>query len=204
MTVNQERQTWKCWPCDIGGDVFSFVMRRDGVDFPAAIRSLAEQAGIEVPEFNSGRRTEPGSPDDRPTLFSAMELVSNAYFEQLASGTSRDCQLARDYLAERGITEESRKRYQIGFSPDSWDFAVNLLKDNGFSGEVAHAAGVASAKRSGDGFVDMFRGRLMFPIFDLQRRPVALGGRIIPVIAAISNPPKVVSAEREVGFLSLS
>ena len=184
MTVNQERQTWKCWPCDIGGDVFSFVMRRDGVDFPAAIRSLAEQAGIEVPEFNSGRRTEPGSPDDRPTLFSAMELVSNAYFEQLASGTSRDCQLARDYLAERGITEESRKRYQIGFSPDSWDFAVNLLKDNGFSGEVAHAAGVASAKRSGDGFVDMFRGRLMFPIFDLQRRPVALGGRIIPAIAA--------------------
>ena len=83
-------------------------MRRDGVDFPAAIRLLAEQAGIEVPEFNNGRRTEPGSPDDRPTLFSAMELVSNAYFEQLASGTSRDCQLARDYLAERGITKKPK------------------------------------------------------------------------------------------------
>ena len=183
MTVNQERQTWKCWPCDIGGDVFSFVMRRDGIDFPAAIRSLAEQAGIEVPEHSGGRRTEPGSPDDRPTLFSAMEVVANAYFAELESGTSSDAQLAREYLRDRGISEESRKRYQIGFAPDSWDFAVNLLKAKGFSGEVAHAAGIASAKRSGDGFVDMFRGRLMFPILDLQRRPVALGGRIIPEIA---------------------
>lgn len=183
MTVNQERQTWKCWPCDIGGDIFSFVMRRDGVDFPAAIRSLAEQAGIEVPELSGGKRTEPGSPDDRPTLFSAMEVVTSAYFTELESGTSPDAQLARDYLRQRGISEESRKRYQIGFAPDSWDFAVNLLKAKGFSSEVAHAAGVASAKRSGDGFVDMFRGRLMFPILDLQRRPVALGGRIIPEIA---------------------
>lgn len=183
MTVNQERQTWKCWPCDIGGDVFSFVMRRDGVDFPSAIRSLAEQAGIEVPEVGGGRRTEPGAPDDRPTLFSAMELVTKAYFDELESGSSRDAQLARDYMAERGISDESRQRYQIGFAPDSWDFAVELLKKNGFSGEVAHAAGIASAKRSGDGHVDMFRGRLMFPIFDLQRRPVALGGRIIPEIA---------------------
>jgi DNA primase len=183
MTVNQELQTWKCWPCDIGGDVFSFVMRRDGVDFPTAIRSLAEQAGIAVPELTGGRRTEPGSPDDRPTLFSAMELITKAYFDQLESGTSDDARLAREYLAERGISEESRRRYQIGFAPDSWDFAVNLLKEKGFSGEVAHAAGIASAKRSGDGFVDMFRGRLMFPILDLQRRPVALGGRIIPEIA---------------------
>lgn len=183
MTVNQERQTWKCWPCDIGGDVFSFVMRRDGIDFPTAIRSLAEQAGIELPEVNGGRKTEPGSPDDRPTLFAAMELITNAYFEQLESGTSQDAKLARDYLSERGISEESRNRYKIGFAPESWDFAVRLLEEKGFSGEVAHAAGIASAKRAGDGFVDMFRGRLMFPIFDLQRRPVALGGRIIPEIA---------------------
>ncbi|MCH1495270.1 MAG: CHC2 zinc finger domain-containing protein, partial [Rubripirellula sp.] len=105
MTVNQERQTWKCWPCDIGGDIFSFVMRRDGVDFPAAIRSLAEQAGIEVPELSGGKRTEPGSPDDRPTLFSAMEVVANAYFTELESGTSPDAQLARDYLRQRGISE---------------------------------------------------------------------------------------------------
>ncbi len=62
MTVNQERQTWKCWPCDIGGDVFSFVMRRDGVDFPAAIRTLAELAGIPVEEYRRWKKEPAGKP----------------------------------------------------------------------------------------------------------------------------------------------
>ena len=183
MTVNQERQTWKCWPCDIGGDVFSFVMRRDGVDFPAAIRTLAEVAGIPVEEYQRGKKTQPGSPDDKATLLSAMKLVSDAYFQMLDNGTGDDAKVARDYLAERGIDDENRKRFRIGFAPDSWSFAVDLLKQHNLSGEVAHAAGVASAKRSGGGYVDMFRGRLMFPIHDLQDRPIALGGRVIPAIA---------------------
>jgi DNA primase len=183
MTVNQERQTWKCWPCDIGGDVFSFVMRRDGVDFPVAIRTLAELAGIPVEEYSRGKKAEPGSPNDKETLLTAMKLVSDAYFEQLESGTSDDAKIARDYIVERGISDEMRKLFRIGFAPDSWDFAVNLLQANKFSGQVAQASGVASAKRSGNGFVDMFRGRLMFPIQDLQGRPIALGGRVIPAIA---------------------
>ncbi len=183
MTVNQERQTWKCWPCDIGGDVFSFVMRRDGVDFPTAIRSLAELAGIPVEEYRRGKKTTPGNPDDKPTLLAAIKLVSAAYFEELASGQSDDAKIARQYLAERGINDESRERFQIGFAPDSWSFAVDLLKKHNFSGEVAQAAGVASAKRSGNGFVDMFRGRLMFPIHDLQNQVISLGGRVIPAIA---------------------
>jgi DNA primase len=182
MTVNQERQTWKCWPCDIGGDVFSFVMRRDGVDFPAAIRTLAELAGIPVEEYQRGKKTEPGSPNDKATLLSAMKLVSDAYFEQLESGTSDDAKIARDYLVERGISEDSRHRFRIGFAPDAWSFAVDLCQKHNLSGEVAHAAGVAS-KRTGGGYVDMFRGRLMFPIHDLQNRAIALGGRVIPAIA---------------------
>lgn len=183
MTVNQERQTWKCWPCDIGGDVFSFVMRRDGVEFPAAIRTLAELAGIPVEEYSGGKKAQPGSPNDKETLLSAMKLVSDAYYELLENGKTDDAKIARDYIAQRGISEESRKRFRIGFAPDSWDFAVNLLQRHQLSGQVAQASGVASAKVSGDGFVDMFRGRLMFPINDLQGRPIALGGRVLPAIA---------------------
>ena len=182
MTINQERQTWKCWPCDIGGDVFSFVMKRDGTDFPTAIRTLAELAGIPVEEYTRGKKTQPGSPDDRATLLSAIKLASDSYFEHLQSNEP-DARIARDYLAARGISDESRKHFRIGFSPDSWSYAVDLLKSQQFSGEVAHACGVASPKRSGDGYVDMFRGRLMFPIQDLQGRPIALGGRVIPAIA---------------------
>ena len=183
MTVNQERQTWKCWPCDIGGDVFSFIMRRDGVDFPTALRALAEQAGIQVEDYRRGKKTTPGSPDDKETLFSAMKIVADEYFQILESGTSDDAKIAREYLSSRGVDDENRKRFRIGFAPDQWSFAVDLLAKKGFSGEVAQAAGVASAKRSGDGHVDMFRGRLMFPIHDLQDRAIALGGRVIPEIA---------------------
>ncbi|TWU46233.1 DNA primase [Rubripirellula tenax] len=184
MTVNQERQTWKCWPCDIGGDVFSFVMRRDGVDFPAAIRTLAELAGIPIEQYTRGKKTQPGAPDDRETLFAAMKLVCDEYFEILESGQTDDAKIARDYLAERGIDDENRNRFRVGFAPDSWSYAVDLLKKNKFSGEVAQAAGIASARQSGDGEVDMFRGRLMFPIHDLQNRPISMGGRLIPGIAA--------------------
>ncbi len=182
MTINQERQTWKCWPCDIGGDVFSFVMKRDGTDFPTAIRTLAELAGIPVEEYTRGKKTQPGSPEDKATLLSAIKLTSDSYFDYLQSN-ELDAKIARNYLESRGINDESRKHFRIGFSPDSWSYAVDLLKRHQFSGEVAHACGVASPKRSGDGYVDMFRGRLMFPIQDLQSRPIALGGRVIPAIA---------------------
>lgn len=182
LTVNQERQIWKCWVCDIGGDIFSFVMRRDGVDFPTALRTLAEQAGIPVEERGRGKKIKPGSPDDKATLLEAMRLVSDAYFKLLESGESDDAKLAREYLAERGISEESRRRFRIGFAPDEWSYAVDLLRQSHVSGEVAEAAGLALARRSG-GHYDRFRGRLIFPIHDLQDRPLSLGGRLIPAIS---------------------
>ena len=182
LTVNRQRQTWKCWPCDIGGDVFSFVMRRDGIDFPAALRMLAEQAGIQIEEYR-GKKTQAGSPDDKATLLSAMKIVSDAYFQQLANPETEDAQLAREYLTARGIDEENRERFQIGFAPDQWSYAIDLLRSQGINREVAVAAGVATPKKSGNGAVDMFRGRLMFPIHDLQGRPISMGGRVIPTIA---------------------
>ncbi|EKK00989.1 DNA primase [Rhodopirellula baltica SH28] len=183
MTVNQERQSWKCWVCDIGGDIFSFVMQREGVDFPTALRSLAERAGIEIPEFNRGPKTQPGSPDDKATLMKAVDLICRAYFDELASGKSDDAKLARDYLASRGIDDSNRELFKIGFAPDSWDFAVNLLKRNKFSEAVAQAAGVAIGRDGKSGCYDRFRGRLMFPIDNAQGQAISLGGRIIPAIA---------------------
>ncbi len=187
MTVNQERQTWKCWVCDVGGDIFSFVMQRDGIDFPTALRQLAEQAGIPIEEVRRGKPVQPGSPEDKTTLFAALKLVSDAYVNELAHGTSADCQIAREYLAARGINDENRERFQIGYSPDSWSFAVDLLKKNSLSAEVAEAAGVAIDKQTGRGHYDRFRGRLMFPIQDLQNRVISLGGRVIPKIAERSG-----------------
>nr|WP_286178097.1 DNA primase [Rhodopirellula sp. JC639] len=181
LTVNQERQTWKCWVCNIGGDVFSYVMRRDGVDFVTALRTLAEQAGI---EFQAGPKVEPGSKNDKTTLLAAVKLICDAYFDQLDSPQSDDAKIARDYLASRGIDDQHRQLFRIGFAPDSWDFATGLLKRETFRPEIAAAAGVALNRRGGNGSYDLFRGRLMFPIHDMQNRPISMGGRVIPEIAA--------------------
>ena len=183
MTVNAERGSWKCWVCDIGGDVFSYVMRRDGVDFPTALHQLAEAAGIEVDQYRSGPKTNPGDPDDRETLLSALENITAAYQTNLANPADEDSKIAAEYLADRGINNEMRDRFRIGFAPDAWTWAVDRLAGDDVKGAVAHAAGLASERKSGDGYVDMFRGRLMFPILDLQNRPIAMGGRVIPAIA---------------------
>ncbi|TWU65793.1 DNA primase [Crateriforma conspicua] len=183
LTINPERQSWKCWVCDIGGDVFSYVMQRDGVDFPTALRTLAEQAGIAMEEFRRGKKTKPGDPDDRATLFDAIAAVADAYYKHLEHGKGDQVDLARQYLDQRGISDESRRRFRIGFAPDQWSFAIDHLQQKNFSGAVAEAAGVAIARGSGNGHYDRFRGRLIFPIHDLQDRPISMGGRIIPAIA---------------------
>ncbi len=179
MQVNPQRQTWKCWVCDIGGDVFSYVMRRDGVDFVDALKILAERAGIEFRPAG-GKKIVAGSPEDKATLLSAMKFAATAYFEYLESDPGDEARRARDYLAQRGIDDASRQRFQIGYAPAGWSWLLDEARRGGHSGEVLQAAGLAAARQSGGGFYDLFRGRVMFPIFDLQDRPISLGGRILP------------------------
>lgn len=184
MTVNPERQIWKCWVCDIGGDIFSFVMRREGVEFPTALKILADQAGIPYEPDAGRRKAEPGSPDDKAALLRAVKLVADEYFRILESGDDAESAVARDYLRSRGIDDDSRRRFRIGFAPGGWSFAVDLLRRHQIRGEVGEAAGLILPRSGGSGFYDRFRGRLMFPIHDLQDRPVSLGGRLIPELAA--------------------
>ena len=186
MTVNPERQIWKCWVCDIGGDLYNFVMRREGVDFPTALKMLAEQAGIPYEPAGSKRRSEPGTPSDKATLLSAVRLVADAYFELLETGSDEESKIAREYMRSRGIDDESRRRFRIGFAPEGWSFAADLLRKHRLRGEVGEAAGLVLPRRGG-GHYDRFRGRLMFPIHDLQNRPISLGGRVIPEIATRSG-----------------
>ncbi len=179
LQVNPQRQTWKCWVCDIGGDAFSYVMRRDGVDFVDALKSLAEKAGIDYRPAG-GTKITPGSPEDKSTLLEAMKFAAAAYYEFLENDSSEATQRARQYLAERGINQESRERFQIGLAPAEWSWLLDEARRAGHSPEVLRAAGLAVARQGGSGFYDLFRGRLMFPIIDLQDRPISMGGRVIP------------------------
>lgn len=179
LQVNPQRQTWKCWVCNIGGDVFSYVMQRDGVDFGEALKTLAEKAGIELQSSNR-KKASPGSPDDKSALQAALQFAVNAYYEFLQSDSSAEAAMARDYLASRGIDDASRERYLIGYGPAHWSWLIDRASAAGHRADVLKAAGLASQRSSGSGFYDFFRGRLMFPIHDLQGRPISLGGRFIP------------------------
>ena len=189
LNINPVRQTWKCWVCDVGGDVFSFVMQRDGIDFGEALRFLAETAGIPIEQYRRTPAAKPGSPEDRETLFKALETITADYAGRLQNPRDGDSKIAAEYLRERGIDDENREKFRIGFAPDRWTEAVERLAADGIGGAVAAAAGVASPRKSGDGYVDMFRGRLMFPITDLQNRVISMGGRVIPQIAQRHDDP---------------
>lgn len=192
LQVNPQRQTWKCWVCDIGGDIFSFVMRRDGVDFGSALRLLADKAGIEY-RTASGKKAAPGSPEDKATLLAAMKFAATAYVEYLENDRSPETLRARQYLDERGISPESRQLFQIGLAPSGWSWLLDEARRAGISAEVLQAAGLAVARQGGNGFYDLFRGRLMFPIIDLQDRPISLGGRIIPGTESASSGAKYIN-----------
>jgi len=179
LQVNPQRQTWKCWVCDIGGDVFSYVMQRDGVDFGDALKTLAERAGIEIQSVR-GKKITPGSPDDKTALLAAVRFAAKAYHEHLADDDSAETIAAREYLASRGINDESRQRFLIGYSPNSWSWLIDAGRAAGHGAEVLRAAGLAVSRTGSSGHYDLFRGRLMFPIHDLQDRAISMGGRIIP------------------------
>lgn len=180
MQVNPERQTWKCWVCDIGGDIFSFAMKRDGLDFVEALKMLAERAGIRLADGNR-KRIEPGSPDDKNTLFQCCEWAAKQFHEYLLR--SEGAEVARSYIEERAITPASVEKFKIGFAPDQWSFLTDRAKTTPFSPAVLDACGLLIKNEEKGRTYDRFRGRVMFPIHDAQGRTIAFGGRIIPKLA---------------------
>ena len=177
LDVNPARQSWRCWVCDIGGDVFSFVMRREGLGFREALELLADRAGIEL---KNAPKTQPGSPNDRRTLLKAMAWAERQFYECLLNDPLAEP--ARDYFDGRGITEASIHRFHLGFAPNDWQWLVNRAKKSEFSPQVLHAAGLLR-QRDDRSFYDFYRGRVMFSIRDTQSRPIACGGRILPQFA---------------------
>jgi len=179
LDVNPARQSWRCWVCDIGGDIFSFVMRREGLGFREALELLAERAGVEL---KNAPKTQPGSPNDRQTLLKAMAWAERQFYECLLHDAAAES--ARAYLDDRGINERSIHRFHLGYAPTEWQWLGNRARNSEFSPQVLHAAGLLRKNDKGNGgYYDYYRGRVMFSIRDTQNRPIACGGRILPDFA---------------------
>src|SRR5205809_922668 len=168
--VNPRKGIFHCFGCGVGGDAFGFLMRQDKLSFPEAVRALATQAGVALPEERGGQAGERGRED----LLRAMELAWRFYVEQLAKPAG---ERARQYLAQRGIDSEVARRFGLGLAPEGWDTLSGFMKSEKVTEDVLVAAGLAIPREGRAGVYDRFRGRLLFAIRDLQGRVVAFGGR---------------------------
>ena len=175
LQFNPVKQIWKCWVCNIGGDVFDFVMRYESVEFREALEILANRAGI--PLTQSHKKIVKGSVDDKQALFSTCAWAENEFHQRLLK--SPEAELAREYLADRGISDNSIEAFRIGFAPDSFSWLMDRARHTQHSIELLEACDLVKARNSG-GFYDTFRARLIFPIHDTKGRAIAFGGRVIP------------------------
>ena len=190
LQVNPERQSFKCWVCDLGGDIFSFTMKMENVDFPAALAMLAERAGIQLEPSRGGPKSA-GEVDEKQLLYHAVAWAEEQFHRYLQQAA--EAEPARQYLAERKITSESVNRFRLGFSPNRWDWLIKQSLNNDISAKTLEAVGLIVRRQDGPGHYDRFRGRAMFPIRDVQGRPVAFGGRILPQFAE-ENPAKYINS----------
>jgi DNA primase len=175
FNVNPAKQIFHCFGCHKGGDVFRFVQDYENLTFPEAIQRLAERAHIPLEfEDNPAAQQARGLKDSLLKLHEAICVRWQGCLASEAAG-----QIARDYLAKRGVSAEAVKEFRLGAAPESWDDTVNWAKAKGYPAELCEQAGLIIRKEESGRHYDRFRGRLMFPICDEQGRVIAFSGRIL-------------------------
>lgn len=172
FTVSPTKQVWHCFGCGRGGDLFSFVMEIESLNFVEALRLLAPRAGVVL-------KNETGpTASARNRLLDLLDQAANFYhkiFIKEASGSQ-----ARHYAAARGMSEELLRNWQVGYAPDSWDDLVNFLKQQKFSEREIVLAGLAVSREGNNRIYNRFRGRLMFPIREVNGNVIGFTGRLLP------------------------
>jgi len=197
LQINPERQSFKCWVCDIGGDVFTWIMKTEGVEFREALQMLADRAGITLQRPKVRQEGPSSDAFDKRALYRAMVWSEKQYHQCLIH--SPEAEPARRYLQERGITPESIEKFHLGFSPVEKDWILHQAGKNENSDKIAgrtkilEAIGILARSSEGGSFYDRFKGRLLFSIRDAQARPVGFGGRVLPEVATIT-PAKYVNS----------
>jgi DNA primase len=173
FVVTPQRDSWHCFGCGLGGDIFSFVMQRDGVTFPEALRTLAQRAGVEIDERT--KREDAHQARLRQVLDSAIAFY-HAVLTASKAGVG-----ALEYLHGRGFTDETIAAYQLGWAPGGWDQMTRTLgTKRDVRPEELVEVGLASPRQTGRGGVyDKFRARVVFPIRDQNGHAVGLGGRLL-------------------------
>jgi DNA primase len=182
FSVNPSKGFYKCFGCGKGGSVYNFLMDMEGLNFPEAVKRVAEISGVMLPEPIDDESYERGKKKREETKKISDEIielnkVALGFWEAELKKKNAKAKAAREYLEKRGISEEVQKQFHVGFSPDSWDSLLNLLRDKGSDENVIEHSGLVSVNEEKDRVFDRFRGRIMFPVLDINGNPVAFGAR---------------------------
>ncbi|MCD4699163.1 MAG: DNA primase [Phycisphaerae bacterium] len=200
MYVSPAKQIYKCFACGAGGSVFQFLMGIQKVAFPEAVRQLAERAGIPVPQDQSPQHTD--SDLSGETLIKLTTFAARFFRDRLGSDEGAS---ALEYALSRKLSDESIKRFGIGYAPDRWESLRPAAIGAGFSDRQLTAAGMVVQREDGSGY-DRFRNRLIFPIFDVTGRVIAFGGRAMSADerAKYLNSPETVLFDKSANLYGLN
>jgi DNA primase len=176
FSVSPAKEIFYCFGCHKGGSVFNFVMEIERVAFPEAIKIVADKVGMPLPKMVDDSRFE-ARRQESDLIIQLNSWALDWWEQQLES--SKEGRIARDYLKERELAEETQKTFRLGYAPDSWDALTSYLRQKGATQEQIDRSGLVAKKEDSNRSYDRFRGRLMFPVFDAQGRPIAFGGRTL-------------------------
>jgi DNA primase len=185
FNVYPDRQTYRCWVCDEGGDCFTWVQRIQATTFPEALEILAERAKIDIPKRTQSEFAKK-SQDSKVTQYEIVEWAISLMQQALRMGEAGE--LARGYATERNLSEETQRRFRLGYHPENWSWLLEQAKGR-YTEKQLLSVGLVGERDNGRGFYDNLVGRFVFPIIDERGRPVAFGGRVLPG-SNIESPAK--------------
>ena len=176
FTVSPDKQIFYCFGCGTGGNVFSFLMKQEGLSFPETARRLAIRYGIDLP-------INPLSPDqmkkisERESLLDINRRAMEFFHQTLCHGSAGE--VARSYLKNRGISPETINDHKLGYAPDGWDYLLNYFGSQRISSSLIEKAGLVLPRKNKKGYYDRFRNRIIFPIIDTSVQVIGFGGRVL-------------------------
>ncbi|MBK36115.1 MAG: DNA primase [Gemmatimonadetes bacterium] len=173
FNVSQEKQIYKCFVCDAGGNVYSFLQNIEGISFVEAVRKVGGLVGIDIPQ--AGR--DPAQEEAFDAIYSAVDLARKYYHHLLTKDASGG--FAREYLAGRSVTDKSIGHFSLGYAPNAWDSFLRVATKRGHDPKVLEKAGLVVARKDGSGYYDRFRHRVIWPIRAQTGRTIAFGARAL-------------------------
>ncbi len=186
FVVNPEKQIFHCFGCGVGGNVITFLMKQDRLEFPEAVKILAQKANIILPEDNA--QSQPNSNQNlRNAILKINELAAQYFHNILLSEKTKSAQEAREYLKQRKVSLQTVKDFQLGYALDEWDGLYSYLRKKEIPIELIEKSGLVIAREKNQGFYDRFRNRIIFPILDQRGQCRAFGGRILEKLDTLDN-----------------